>query len=68
MLRVHREGSAEVTGRKEDNGSKSAESLYVWIRGQSNTGDVKVGSCCRPPDQEKELDEACFIELEEASQ
>lgn len=31
-------------------------------------GDVMVGSCCRPPDQEKELDEACFIELEEASQ
>lgn len=30
-------------------------------------GDVKVGICCRPG-QEKDVDEASFIELKEASQ
>ena len=34
---------------------------------QTNTGDVVVGICYRPPDEEEEVDEAFFIELEEAS-
>lgn len=31
-------------------------------------GDVMEGICCRPPDREKEVDEVCFIELENVSQ
>ena len=34
-----------------------ADSLWVRIRGQPTVGDIVVGVCYRPPDQE-EVDEA----------
>jgi len=38
------------------------ESLWVRIKGQSHTGDITV-----PPDQEKEIDEAFYRQLQAAS-
>ena len=42
------------------------ESLSLRVGGQINTGDIVVGVCKRPPDQDK-ADET-FRQLEEASQ
>lgn len=44
-----------------------AESLWVRISGQTNTGDIVVDVCCRPPDQEEEVVEAFLRRLAEAS-
>ena len=44
------------------------ESLWVTIKGQAHTGDIKVGVYYRPPDQEEEVDEAFYRQLQAASQ
>jgi len=33
------------------------ESLWVRIKKQTNMGNMVVDICCRPPDQEEEVDE-----------
>ncbi|GAB0206453.1 hypothetical protein GRJ2_003110900 [Grus japonensis] len=43
------------------------ESLWVRIKGQANMGDTVVGVYYRPPDQEEEVDEAFYRQLEVAS-
>lgn len=43
----------------------SMKSLWVKIGGQTDTGGVVVGICCRLRDQEG-TDEAAFEQLEEA--
>ncbi|GAB0193231.1 mitochondrial enolase superfamily member 1 [Grus japonensis] len=45
-----------------------AKSLWVRIKGQANMGDAVVGVYYRPPDQEEEVDEAFYRQLEVASQ
>ena len=47
---------------------EQVESLWVKIKGQPNMGDTVVGVCYRPPDQEEEVDEAFYRQLEVASQ
>lgn len=44
-----------------------AESLWVRISGQINTGDIVVDARCRTPNQEEEVVEAFLRQLEEAS-
>lgn len=41
------------------------ESAKSVLRGWSSTGDVVVGFCQRPPDEDKEVDEVYFRPLEE---
>jgi len=43
------------------------ESLWVVTKEQTNMGDIVVGICCRPPDQEEQMDEAFYGQLEAAS-
>jgi len=50
-------------GRSDD----SAESLWVRISKQTNTGDIVMGICYKMPDQEEEIDKSFFRKLEEAS-
>jgi len=45
-----------------------AESLWVRIKGQAHKGDVMVGVYYRPPDQQEEVDEAFYRQLQAASQ
>lgn len=40
-------------------------SPWVRVRGESKKGDVTVGICHRPPDQEDEIYETFFKQLEE---
>ncbi|GAB0206526.1 hypothetical protein GRJ2_003118200 [Grus japonensis] len=44
------------------------ESLWVRMKGQANMGDTVVGDYYRPPDQEEEVDEAFYRQVEVASQ
>lgn len=44
------------------------ESLWVRIKGQADIGDIVAGVYYRPPDQEEEVDEAFYGQLEIASQ
>ena len=45
------------------------ESLWVRIKGQAHKGDITVGVYYRPPDQEEEeVDEAFYRQLQAASQ
>jgi len=44
------------------------ERLWVRIKGQAHTGDITVGVYYRPPDQEEEIDEAFYKQLQAASQ
>jgi len=44
------------------------ESLWVRIKGQAHMGDITVGVYYRPPDQEEEIDEAFYRQLQTASQ
>ncbi|GAB0209126.1 hypothetical protein GRJ2_003378300 [Grus japonensis] len=44
------------------------ESLWVRMKGQANMGDTVVGVCYRPPDQEEEVNEAFYRQVEVASQ
>ena len=43
------------------------ESLWVRIKGKAGTGDVIVGVCYRPPDQEDRADEALYRQMGAAS-
>ncbi|GAB0202653.1 hypothetical protein GRJ2_002730900 [Grus japonensis] len=43
------------------------KSLWVRIKGQANMGDTVVGVYYKPPDQEEEVDEAFYRQLEVAS-
>jgi len=47
---------------------KRVESLWFRIKGQSHMGDDIVGVYYRPPDQEEEVDEAFYRQLQAASQ
>jgi len=47
---------------------EGVESLCVKIKGQPHMGDVIVGVHYRPPDQEKEVEEAFYKQLKVASQ
>jgi len=47
---------------------EQAERLRVRIKGQAHTGDIIVGVCYRPPDQDVEVDEAFYRQLQAASQ
>ena len=44
------------------------ESLWVRIKRQAHKGDITVGVYYRPPDQEEEVDEAFYRQLQAASQ
>jgi len=43
------------------------ESLWVRIKGRSGTGDIIVGVCYRPPDQEDQADKALYRQIGAAS-
>jgi len=43
------------------------ESLQVKIKGRAGTGDITVGVCYRPPDQDERADEALYRQIREAS-
>lgn len=45
--------------------NESVRSSQVRTRGQSNTGDILVGVCCKQPYQ-KDIHETFFRQLEEA--
>jgi len=47
---------------------EQVESLWVRIKGQAHKGDITVGVYYRPPDQEEEVDEAFYRQLQAASQ
>ena len=47
---------------------EGVESLCVRIKGQAHIGNVIVGVHYRPPDQEEEVDEAFYKQLQAASQ
>ena len=44
-----------------------AKSLWVRIKGRAGTGDIIVGVCYRPPDQEDQADEALYRQIGAAS-
>jgi len=46
---------------------EGVESLWVRIKGQPHMGDVIVSVYYRPPDQEEEVDEAFYRQLQAAS-
>ncbi|GAB0208028.1 hypothetical protein GRJ2_003268500 [Grus japonensis] len=43
------------------------ESLWVRIKGRAGAGDIIVGVCYRPPDQEDRVDEALYRQIGAAS-
>ena len=45
-----------------------AESLWERIKGQAIMADIVLGVCYRPPDQEEDIDEASFRQLQVTSQ
>jgi len=47
---------------------EQVESLWVRIKRQAHMGDIMVGVYYRPPDQEEEVDEAFYRQLQAASQ
>jgi len=47
---------------------RKVESLWIRIKGQAHKGDITVGVYYRPPDQEEEVDEAFYRQLQAASQ
>ncbi|KAJ7413876.1 mitochondrial fission process protein 1 [Pitangus sulphuratus] len=46
---------------------EQVENLCVGIKGQTSEGNIVVGVCYRSPDQEEEVDEAFYRQLEAAS-
>ena len=48
-------------------GEEPTESLWVRIEGRAGTGDITVGVCYRPPDQEDQADEALCGQIGAAS-
>ena len=49
------------------NSHEQVESLWVRIGERGNKGNLVVGVYYRPPDQEELIDEAFFLQLQEAS-
>jgi len=47
---------------------EGVESLWVTIKGQAHKGEITVGVYYKPPDQEEEIDEAFYRQLQAASQ
>ena len=47
---------------------EQVESLWVRNKGQAHTGDITVGVYYRAPDQEEEIHEAFYRQLQAASQ
>ncbi|GAB0179153.1 hypothetical protein GRJ2_000380600 [Grus japonensis] len=43
------------------------KSLWVRIKGRAGTGDIIVGICYRPPDQDNQADEALYRQIRAAS-
>ena len=43
------------------------ESIRVRIKGRAGTGDIIVGVCYRPPNQEDQADEALYRQIGAAS-
>ena len=43
------------------------KSLWVRIKGRAGTGDIIVGVCYRPPDQEDRVGEALYRQIRAAS-
>ncbi|KAK4824035.1 hypothetical protein QYF61_009626 [Mycteria americana] len=43
------------------------KSLWVRIKGRAETADIILGVCCRPPDQEDQVDEALYRQIGAAS-
>lgn len=39
----------------------------LWVKGKVRDGDVIVGLCCRPPDQEDQMNEGLYKQIETAS-
>jgi len=58
------EGTEVCLGEDEER----VESLWVRIRGQVHKGDAIVDVYYRPPDQDEEVDGACYRQLKVASQ
>ena len=48
------------------NGHGQAESLCVRVRGWGNKGNLVIGVYCRRPGQTEPVDEAFFLQLQEA--
>lgn len=46
-------------------GNDKIESLWVRLRGRANKADILVGLCCRPPNQDEEMDEEFYEQLVE---
>ncbi|PKU34212.1 dtw domain-containing protein 2 [Limosa lapponica baueri] len=46
---------------------KPTESLWVRIKGRAEAGDITVGVCYRPPNQEDRADEALYRQIGPAS-
>ena len=49
-------------------GNDKVECLWVRIRGKACRGDILVGVCYRPPNQDEEMDEAFCEQLAEVAQ
>lgn len=45
---------------------KLTESLEVRIKGRAETGDIIVGVCYRPPDQEDQADKDLYRQIKAA--
>jgi len=58
------EGIELCLGAEEE----GVESLWVRIKGQAHKGDITVGVYYRPPDQEEEVDEVFYRQLQAVSQ
>jgi len=43
------------------------KSLWVRIKGRAGTGDIILGVCYRPPNQEDQVDKALYRQIEAAS-
>jgi len=63
-VREQQEGIEFCLGEDEER----VENLWVRIKGQPQMGDIIVGVYYRPHDQEEEVDEAFYKQLQAASQ
>ncbi|PKU41873.1 rna-directed dna polymerase from mobile element jockey-like [Limosa lapponica baueri] len=60
--------SEEMSLKPSLGSDERVESLWVRIKGQANMGDTVVGVYYRPPDQDGEVDEAFYNQLQVAPQ
>ncbi|PKU36607.1 adaptin ear-binding coat-associated protein 1 [Limosa lapponica baueri] len=51
-----------------DSRDDEVERLWVRMKGKANKGDFVLGVCCRPPNQDEQVDEALYKRLAEVSQ